>query len=123
MNPCRATDVQLEFVMLDPYVRTTLKHNGKVFNSKMHIPLRSPATLDLCGPLAAPRWAVHACGNAVAARPWSQWASNVATVPQSIGRTGFLLTVCATPSLQTIAGFNFCPYADTIAGHGSKFTL
>ena len=42
MNPCRATDVQLEFVMLDPYVRTTLKHNGKVFNSTIHIPLRKP---------------------------------------------------------------------------------
>lgn len=26
--------MQLEFVMLDPYVRTTLKHNGKVSGRK-----------------------------------------------------------------------------------------
>lgn len=30
----RGSDVQLEFVMLDPYVRTTLKHNGKVCSRK-----------------------------------------------------------------------------------------
>lgn len=27
---CRADDVQVEFVMLDPYIRTTLEHNDQV---------------------------------------------------------------------------------------------
>lgn len=30
---CRADDVQLEFVMLDPYYRLNLAHNNKVSNS------------------------------------------------------------------------------------------
>ena len=31
----RATDVQVEFVMLDPYVRRTLHHHNKVLLSSL----------------------------------------------------------------------------------------
>ena len=30
---CRADDVQVEFIMLDPYQRITLKHNNEVCSS------------------------------------------------------------------------------------------
>ncbi|KAK9822633.1 hypothetical protein WJX81_001489 [Elliptochloris bilobata] len=38
-EPYTGSDVQLEFVMLDPYVRTTLKHNGKgTFSTRFKAP-------------------------------------------------------------------------------------
>jgi len=37
--PFTKNDVQLEFTMIDPYIRTTLKHDGKgVFSTKFKIP-------------------------------------------------------------------------------------
>ncbi len=36
---CRADDVQLEFVMLDPYVRTNLVHDNQVTSLGGWVPL------------------------------------------------------------------------------------
>ena len=45
---CRADDVQVEFIMLDPYQRITLKHNNEVCSSPGSIPWALIACTPSC---------------------------------------------------------------------------
>ena len=61
---CRADDVQVEFIMLDPYQRITMKHNNEVCPLEISPPLQSalvwnPRALRLAW--HTPGQCFHAC--------------------------------------------------------------
>ena len=58
---CRADDVQVEFIMLDPYQRITMKHNNEVCT--VTALATSPCLESACSPTCqhTPGRCFHAC--------------------------------------------------------------
>ena len=92
----RGSDVQLEFVMLDPYVRTTLKHNGKVSSRREPRPCLGSVTVSLLAwlPLLCP----GACSSFRQVMTWAPetWCKCLMFEPATM-QTVLLICRCFDP--------------------------